>query len=293
MTEAITPHESPAHPGDILMTLIAAVLAPLFLTASGADIALARLAAIETVNAYRARSHTDLMAIAQIIGCGLAALGSLGLSMADDLSLSMILRLRGNAVSLNRAADQNRRALTASQAAPFDTAQPIDAFTPPDPDHEATVLANLAAARKLTAEAMASLRTPEPAPAAVALPIPSTTPVATPAVVPVAVVPVVFVPVAARPIVPVVAPTAPVDAPMTPGDHPISQRRWQILLASAMTDVAAEVTAGIANLPPAERAMASRKAGLLSSAASDVILGKTPPPMKPGDLAKFMRPDPT
>ncbi|WP_216856272.1 hypothetical protein [Acidisphaera sp. S103] len=264
MTEAITPHDNPLRPDDILMALVVALLAPMFFTVSGADIDVARLAAIQTVNAYRARSQTDLITIAQIIGCGLAALGSLSLSMADDLSLSMTLRLRGNAVALNRAADQNRRALAASQAAPPDTAKPIATSTPLDPDHDATVLANVAAAQKLTAEAMANLRTPEPAPAAVAPPIPPTAPVATPAVVPAA-------------------------APMASGDPPISQREWQILLASAMTDVAAEFSAGIANLPPAQRGMASSKAALLSTAASDVILGKTPPPMKPGDLAGFMR----
>jgi hypothetical protein len=47
------------------------------------------MAAIGTVNAYRARNHADLIAIAQIIAFGPAALGSLSLSMADDISLSM------------------------------------------------------------------------------------------------------------------------------------------------------------------------------------------------------------
>src|ERR1700722_16914447 len=112
--------ETQDHPGDILLTLIVALLAPMFLTVSGSDINLARLAALETVNAYRARSHTDLITIAHIVGCGLVALGSLGLSMTDGLSLSMVLRLRGNAVALNRVADQNRRTLAASQ-----TAEPI------------------------------------------------------------------------------------------------------------------------------------------------------------------------
>ena len=99
------------QPGDVLLHLIVLLLAPLFLEAGGGDVNFARLAALETVGAYRARNNADLIAIAQIIAYGLASLGSLGLSMADDLSLSMILRLRGNANALNRSAEQNRRAL--------------------------------------------------------------------------------------------------------------------------------------------------------------------------------------
>jgi hypothetical protein len=98
-------------PCDILLHLVATILAPMFLIDIDGDIKFARMAALETLNAYRARNHMDLIAIAQIIASGLAALGSLSLSMGDDLSLSMILRLRGNAVALNRAAEQNRRVL--------------------------------------------------------------------------------------------------------------------------------------------------------------------------------------
>jgi outer membrane biosynthesis protein TonB len=278
MTETQTPNENPA---DILLTLIVALLAPMFLTASGSDINLARLAAFETVNAYRARSHTDLIAIAQIIGCGLIALGSLGFSMADDLSLSMVLRLRGNAVALNRVADQNRRALTASQAATPNAVAPIP---PPDPAYEATVQTNVAAARKLTAEAMANLRKPEPDPATAAPPAvpvqpePKPVPTAAPPAPPTAQSPTAQSPTAQSPTAQ--SPTA---------QSPISQREWQVMLASAMTDVAAEFTADVANLPPEQRAAASRRAALLSSAATDVILGNIPPPMKPGDLAAFMQ----
>ena len=259
--------EAPTHPSDILLTLIVALLAPMFLTASGSDINLARLAAFETVAAYRARSQADLITIAQIVGCGLAALGSLGLSMADDLSVPMILRLRGNAVALNRSIDQNRRALAASQAA-----KPI---TPPDPVYEAKVQASVTAAQKLTAEAMANLRKPAPPPAAIAPQAAPAQPAPPPATV-----------------APQAAPAQPEPAPIetTPAAHsPISHREWQVLLASAMSDVAAECTADAANLSPEDRAIASRRAALLSSAATDVILGNIPPPMKPGDLAAFIQ----
>jgi hypothetical protein len=99
------------HPVDVLLHVIATFLAPMFLTASGGDIAFARMAALETVNAYRVRGPADLIPIAQMIAFGLAALGSLSLSMADDLSLGMTLRLRGNANACDRSAERNRRAL--------------------------------------------------------------------------------------------------------------------------------------------------------------------------------------
>jgi hypothetical protein len=100
----------PAAPSDILLTLIGILLAPVFLAVTNGDLTLARLAALHAINDYRARNQADLIAVAQIVGFGLAALGSLNLSLADDISLSMTLRLRGNAVACNRAAEQNRKA---------------------------------------------------------------------------------------------------------------------------------------------------------------------------------------
>jgi hypothetical protein len=112
---------TPFHPADILLNLIVTLLAPMFLCASDGDIRFARMAAIETINGYRAQNHAGLIAVAQIVAFGLAALGSLSLSMADDLSVSMTLRLRGNANALNRSAEQNRCALTRNCA---DSAMP-------------------------------------------------------------------------------------------------------------------------------------------------------------------------
>ena len=78
---------------------------------TGGDAVLARMAAVETINDFRARNNMDLIAVVQIITNGLVAVDSLCRSMGDDLSLSMTLRLRGNAIGLNRAAEQNRRVL--------------------------------------------------------------------------------------------------------------------------------------------------------------------------------------
>jgi hypothetical protein len=96
---------------SFLMSVVVTVLAPIFLGVTGGDTALARMAAAETINDLRARNHMDLIAVVQIITNGLAAADSLSRSMGDELSLPMTLRLRGNAIGLNRAAEQNRRVL--------------------------------------------------------------------------------------------------------------------------------------------------------------------------------------
>ena len=115
-------------PADILMNFIIIVLAPMFLTAAGADIGFARMAVVETIRAYQPRNQADLIAVAQIVASGLAALGSLSLSMADNLPLPMILRLRGNANALNRSAEQHRRTLRDSRSA---TDQPAETRSNP------------------------------------------------------------------------------------------------------------------------------------------------------------------
>jgi hypothetical protein len=147
------------HPADILLHLVVSLLAPAFLAASGGDIALARISALETVNAYRANNQADLISIVQIIAFGLAALGSLGTSMTGDLSLSLTLRLRGNANACNRAAEHNRRALTESLSR---TETPAHTLSAPDQGFDvAEVTASVAAVRKQAAETNASLQAAE------------------------------------------------------------------------------------------------------------------------------------
>jgi hypothetical protein len=169
MTETITTTEPEAasDPSDLLLTLILAFLSPMFLGVSGGDIALARSAAVATLQDYRARNHVELIAIAQIVGFGLAALGSLSLSFADDISVSMVLRLRGNAIACGRSAEQKRRALAKSQAS--DTPPPsypaAEEDRPDDPD----VFLTQAAEEFLAAESRARL---EPSKAATRAPEP-------------------------------------------------------------------------------------------------------------------------
>jgi hypothetical protein len=239
MTETTTAIEPPTEttPFGILTALIAALLAPMFVGVTGGDIALARAAALATLDDYRARNHADLIGVAQIVAFGLAALGSLSLSMADDLSLAMTLRLRGNAVACMRAAEQNRRALTLRQAEDALPAQPWPPGISPDPFDDTPppapeLFLGPEAEQMLAAEAQARLDHP-----VVARPIPS-----------------------------------PAKAP-APSQ---GERRHQEMWAIALTHEAGEIAASLPHLPPAERAAATMRAALLSGTAHDLMHGKAP-----------------
>jgi hypothetical protein len=242
---------TPRHPGDLLMNFIAALPAPIFLGVAGGDTALARLAVIEAINDYRARNHADLIAAAQIIAFGLAALGSLSLSMADNLSLPMILRLRGNAVSLNRSAEQNRRVLREPLR---DNPAPYHPVTEPEPtpptlaeDPSQTrpeAFLSAAAAQELAAESRGRLHPPAQTAA--------------------------------------LAPTqAPAQHAAPTTDQKTAEKRHQEMWAIAMANEASEITASIPNLPPAERSTASFRAAALSSTANQLLTGPGSPPFTP------------
>jgi hypothetical protein len=242
MTEIATEVEAeiPLHPSDILMSLIVALLAPMFLCVSAGDIGMARMAAIETVNAYRARSYADLVAVAQIIAFGLAALGSLSLSMDDDISLSMTLRLRGNANALNRSAEQNRRALRESRHDGATTTQTPAVPTPAMPipsimdedRNEFESFLTPEAEQQLASEAQARLQDPRDTVHQASIPL-------------------------LRPN------AAPTDA----------EKRNQAMWAIAMVKESGEIAASIPNLPPSERRAATIRAAALSGCANELLYG--------------------
>jgi len=95
---------------DVLQHMVATLLTPMFLTATG-NLDQAYAAAMATVRSCTARNPMDLIVIAQMIAFGLAALSALSLSMEENIPINQALRLRGNAVSLHRASDKCRRAL--------------------------------------------------------------------------------------------------------------------------------------------------------------------------------------
>ena len=194
----------------LLTSLIVTMLAPMFLWSCDGDVTLARAAAAETLNAYCAKDHLTLVRAAKVIAFDLATLASLGMSMSDDVSVSMALRLRGNANSLDRAAERNRAALEQDQR---NAAMIAQADGPTDDE----VAASVAAARQQVEQAKARIQ-PQQQPAA------------------------------PRP------PASPTPSPTTQARAPMSEQQRKTAWAGAMADVAAEMSAGLAGLPPAERA---------------------------------------
>jgi hypothetical protein len=176
MTETTADIDKILDPSDILLALIVSLLAPMFAGVTAGDIDRASMAALETINACRARGHTDLIAVGHVIGFGLAALSSLSLSMAGDIPVSTVLRLRGSAIACNRSAEQHRRGLTRGQpddpvARQAAAGEPEIAIPPefPPATHrpEPAVFLSAAAEQQLAAESEARLVV-SPAPTAAA-----------------------------------------------------------------------------------------------------------------------------
>jgi hypothetical protein len=167
MTTATTiPEPSPtgSPTTGFLTSVIISALAPVFFSVTGGDTQLARMAAAEVIQEHRARNRVDLIAVGQIIANGLAALGSLGQSMNEDIPLPMALRLRGNAISLNRSVEHNRRVRKQNQAAePVDLGTDIYIEPAPtveaEPDQPETFLKD-DVAQFLAAEAASRLTSP-------------------------------------------------------------------------------------------------------------------------------------
>jgi hypothetical protein len=98
-------------------------LAPLFLDAVKGDAAAARSAANAKLASYEARTNRQLRLAALAIAFSFGALDSLSRAADHDLPLNQVLRLRGNANALNRAANQNETRLEKQQRQ-GDTAAP-------------------------------------------------------------------------------------------------------------------------------------------------------------------------
>jgi hypothetical protein len=196
-----------APPSDLLTGFILSILTPFLMTGSITDPDLARRAATETIAAYRSSAQDQLVTIAQIVAFALTALDALRLSLPPDLSLSMKLKLRGNANALNR---------TSQHAAATLEAQQRD-ITAPDPTE---ILTALESAKAIVQQAKAT-------------------------------------------------------KPATP--HPERDRQIDLAWANAMTDVAAEYTAELPALSPAERQNQVARIGALSKIATSLSSGDAPP----------------
>jgi hypothetical protein len=258
------------HPADGFTHVIITYLTPMFLATTGGDIQYARMAATEAVNAYAARDPIDLLSIAQVIAFGLATLDSLSRSMAENLPIALVLRLRGNAVSLGRVAERCRRTLRDPSSSYTPADHPIPKFDPEaERQREAAVLANIARAEQRLAEVTAS------APRQPAAPTPAPH----------------FTPKAGHPIQDKLQATSNVQRrvaqpapavraartnatnPAAPPQTPIcpvataEQKAHRIAWATAMIEAARETSADLANLPPARHGAAITPAAALSDPA--------------------------
>jgi hypothetical protein len=240
MTHATAPQPSPTT--GLLTSVIVSALAPVFLSVTGGDFLLARMAAAEVIEEHRARNRVDLIAVGQIIANGLAALGSLGQSMNEDIPLPMALRLRGNAISLNRSVEHNRRVRKQNQAAdPVDLG--TDTYVEPscpeeaEPDQPEIFLKD-DVADLLAAEAASRLTTPAEQPA------------------------------------------EPTPAEPTAAEPPaLEERRLKRTQAMAMIKEAGDISASLRTLPPAERERAEFRAAMLNRSARELITGEKQLPL--------------
>jgi hypothetical protein len=101
----------PAAITAVALEKILGFLAPLFLTSAQCDLSTATAVARELLDSYGARTNREVRLAALTIAFSFGALDSLGRSVAVDLSVNQILRLRGNANSLHRAAHKSEEAL--------------------------------------------------------------------------------------------------------------------------------------------------------------------------------------
>ena len=96
---------------DAVFGKIVAFLAPLFLDACCGNIEIARASAVAVLAGYNARNDRELRLAALILAFSLGALDALARAVNPELTENQVLRLRGNANALNRAALQNQKAL--------------------------------------------------------------------------------------------------------------------------------------------------------------------------------------
>ena len=118
-SSAAPPAEPTFSPTQILHALMLSFIYPLLQNqhTGPIDPLMARNAAIELLKTFRVRDTWELFICTHIMGFGLVALDSLGLSMTQGLSPAMVLRCRSNANSLQRTSQRSRQALEEYRAA--------------------------------------------------------------------------------------------------------------------------------------------------------------------------------
>ena len=100
-----------ARLASAIFDTVVGYLAPLFLAGAGGDVTAARQAASHALAAYHVETEEELRLAAEVISFRLQALDALGQAASPDAPLSIILRLRGSAVSLGRQSHKAQRRL--------------------------------------------------------------------------------------------------------------------------------------------------------------------------------------
>ena len=148
---------------DVLLHMVVSLLAPMFLTTTG-DVEQAYAAALATVRSCTLRSPMDLLLIGQMIALSLASISSASRSLEEDIPVDQALRLRANAVSLQRASEKCRQALPEADPAAYEAP-----LTEAEMAAEAEVIAGVERARQRVEAFRASLPQANPANPPVAL----------------------------------------------------------------------------------------------------------------------------
>ncbi|HQT78131.1 MAG TPA: hypothetical protein PLD10_13835 [Rhodopila sp.] len=102
-------------PTDCIFDLVFSYMLPIFTVSAGGDIDLARRSIIDLLDAYEACTAAELELVARIVSFSHAAIDSLRQAARADLSATLVLRFRANAVALNRSAETCRKTLESMQ----------------------------------------------------------------------------------------------------------------------------------------------------------------------------------
>jgi hypothetical protein len=253
---------------SILLNLIVAFLTPMLGAATDGDRAQAKEAAIQTVNAYAARNPVELLLVGQSIALGIAMLSSVSLSMAENIPITLILRLRANAVSLHRAAERCRLALPRPD--PDDVAPaPEIPLSDAELAREQHIVAGIAESRRHVADFRARFAQPKQAPKQNPDTPPATMQAAMAALAADSERRIAQADAAMKATGAAIPPKT--SAGMSEDDY------FRTAWSAAMTDVAQEVQAEMTNLPPAERRLAAQRIDALNATANNLTNPQHPP----------------
>jgi hypothetical protein len=247
------PQPTPATPNLLLQNVIITLLLPFFLEGAGGDVAQARQAAQALIIGCGGRTPLELLFTAQAFAFGAAALAALNHTALANAPDTIIIRLRASANALNRTAERCWKHVDQSLQRPVPG--PLDAA------EHAELMQQAARAVRIAATPVA----------------------ARPATTPSSMAP---APVDAAPTL--VAPSAP--APSSPIDD--ASVEMQALLATrtpeqragwaaAYADVAQEMAACLADLPPQQRHAATIQIRALATTAEALRQDVAEPPAAP------------